>query len=109
VPREHRGAAGAHELLAPAICLPGREPCFKIFPEYDAHGDHAEAEQKIFQRDGADPVAQELLRVIHDDPARQIAVNTKFETENDGKKEIEYSPAQHVYAAYPVKHDGYNY
>jgi hypothetical protein len=82
---------------------------FKIFPEDDAHGDHAEAEQKIFQGDGADPVAQELLRVIQDDPTRQIAVNNKLEAENDGKKEIEYFPAQHVYAAYPVKQDCYDY
>jgi hypothetical protein len=83
--------------------------CFKIFPEDDAHGDHAEAEQKIFQGDGADPVAKELLRVIHDDPTRQIAVNKKLEAENDGKKEIEHLPAQNVYAAYPVKQDGYDY
>jgi hypothetical protein len=82
---------------------------FKIFPEDDAQGDHAEAEQKILQGDGADPVAKELQWVIHDDPARQISVNKKLETENDGKKEIEYLPAQHIYAAYPVKQDGYDY
>ncbi len=60
----------------------------KIFPEDNAHGDHAEAKQKILQRDGADAHPHKKLRIIHHDMAREITIHQELKADNHGKKYV---------------------
>jgi hypothetical protein len=58
----------------------------KIFPKNYAHGDHAEPEQKILNRNGSYAYPHETVGIIHYNMAREIPIDHTLKTYNHGKK-----------------------